>query len=150
VQRARGDSGDGGMTLNALLVDDDPDTRAIVTLALDLHPRFAATAVSRLDAADMLRRGIERFDVIVLDMKISDMSAGALVATMRQWSREPIPILLLSAKAGDADRRAYRSAGAQGVIAKPFDPVALPDRIVDLLEAANGPVTHGRTAGSAG
>lgn len=132
------------MTLHALLVDDDPDTRALVALALNLHPRFAVTAVSRLDAADMLRRGVERFDVIMLDMKTNDMSAGALVATMRQWSSEPIPILLLSAKAGDADRRNYRSAGAQGVIAKPFDPVALPDRVVELLEPA-GPVA--RTAG---
>ena len=50
------------MTIHTLLVDDDPDTRAIVALALDLHPRFAVTAVSRLDAADMLRRGIEQFD----------------------------------------------------------------------------------------
>jgi CheY-like chemotaxis protein len=137
------------MTLNALLVDDDPDTRAIVALALDLHPRFAATAASRLDAADLLRRGIERFDVIVLDMKTNDMSAAALVATMRQWSREPIPILLLSAKADDADRRACRSAGAQGVIAKPFDPIALPDRVVELLELVSGPLAHGRAAGSA-
>lgn len=130
------------MTLHALLIDDDPDTRAIVALALDLHPRFAATAVARLDAADMLRRGGERFDVIVLDVKTNDISAGALVATMRQWAREPIPILLLSPKAGDADRRTYRSAGAQGVIAKPFDPVALPDRVADMLEP--GPMAHGR------
>ncbi|MDB5679746.1 response regulator [Sphingomonas bacterium] len=135
------------MTIHALLVDDDPDTRAIVALALGLHRRFAVTAVSRLDAADMLRRGFEQFDVILLDMKMSDMSAGALVATIRQWSREPVPILLLSAKAGDADRRSYRSAGAHGVIAKPFDPVALPDRIADMLEP--GSMAHGRAVGSA-
>ncbi|THD34804.1 MAG: response regulator [Sphingomonas sp.] len=134
------------MTIHALLVDDDPDTRAIVALALDLHPRFAVTAVSRLDAADVLRRGIEKFEVILLDMKLSDMSAAALVATMRQWSPEPVPIVLLAARAGDADRRSYRSAGAQAVIAKPFDPVALPDRVVDLLEPT-GPVA--RTAGYA-
>ena len=74
--------------------------------------------------------------MIVLDMKVTDMSAGALVATMRQWSRrgdpgpDPVP------KASDVDRRNYRSAGAQGVIAKPFDPVALPDRVIELLEPA--------------
>jgi CheY-like chemotaxis protein len=132
------------MTIHALLIDDDPDTRAIVALAIDLHPRFAVTAVSRLDAADTLRRGFERFDVILLDMKMSDTNAGALVATIRQWSREPVPILLLSASAGDADRRLYRSAGAHGVIAKPYDPVALPDRVVDMLEPR--PIAHGRAA----
>jgi len=133
------------MTIHTLLVDDDPDTRAIVALALDLHPRFAVTAVSRLDAADLLRRGVERFDTILLDMKMNDMSAAALVATMRQWSREPVPIVLLSAKVGDADRRGYRTAGAHGVIAKPFDPVVLPDRVVEMLEP--GPMVHGRAAG---
>lgn len=132
------------MTIHALLVDDDPDTRAIVALALDLHPRFAVTAMSRPDAADMLRRGFERFDVILLDMKLSDMSAAALVATIRQWSRDPVPILLLSAKASDVDRRSYRSAGAHGVIAKPFDPIALPDRVADMLEP--GPIAHSRAA----
>jgi CheY-like chemotaxis protein len=136
------------MTLRALLIDDDPDTRAIVGLVLDMHPRFAATAASRLDAAAKLRRGAERFDVIVLDLKISDRSAGALVATIRQWSRAPIPIVLLSAQAGDADHHAYRSAGAQGVIAKPFDPLALPDRLVELLEPA-APMVGERAAGLA-
>lgn len=136
------------MTIHALLIDDDPDTRAIVALALGLHRRFAATAASRLDAADRLRRGFERFDVILLDMKPSDVSAGALVATIRQWSREPIPILLLSAKAGDADRLGHRSAGAHGVIAKPYDPVALADRVVDMLEAAGSMVSE-RAAGLA-
>lgn len=136
------------MTIHTLLVDDDPDTRAIMSLVLDLHPRFAVTAVSRLEAADALRRGIERFDVMILDMKMTDMSAAALVATMRQWSAEPVPILLLSAKADDADRRLYRSAGAQGVVAKPFDPIALPDRIVDMLEPAN-PMVRRRSVGTA-
>lgn len=74
------------MTIRALLIDDDPDTRAIVALALDLHPRFTVSAVSRLDAAGLLRRGTEQFDVILLDMRLSDMSVGALIATVRQWS----------------------------------------------------------------
>lgn len=122
------------MTIQALLVDDDPDTRAIVALSLDLHPQFTVSAVSRLDAADTLRRGIARFDVILLDMKLSDMSAGALVATIRQWSATTaIPVLILSPRASNIER-SFRSAGAQGVIAKPFDPVALPDRVLKLLE----------------
>jgi two-component system OmpR family response regulator len=123
------------MMIRTLLVDDNPDTRAIVALMLDLHPQFAVHAVSRLDAADVLRRGTERFDLLLLDMKLSDMSAGALIATMRQWSASAaIPILILSPRASDIDQRRYRSAGAHGVIGKPFDPVALPDRLIELLE----------------
>ena len=123
------------MTIRALLIDDDPDTRAIVALALDLHPRFTVSAVSRLDAASLLRRGTEQFDVILLDMKLSDMSVGALIATVRQWSASAVvPVLILSPQASENDPRNCRSTGAQGVIGKPFDPIALPDRVVDLLE----------------
>ena len=135
------------MTIRTLLVDDDPDTRAIVALSLDLHPQFIVSAVSRLDAADTLRRGADRFDVILLDMKLADMSAGALVATMRQWSASAaIPVLILTPRASDIDQRNYRSAGAQGVIGKPFDPVALPDRVIEMLEPF-GIETPRRSAG---
>jgi DNA-binding response OmpR family regulator len=133
------------VTIRALLIDDDPDTRAIVALALDLHPRFTVSAVSRLDAAALLRRGNDWFDVILLDMKLSDMSVGALIATVRQWSASAVvPVLILSPQASDNDRRNYRSAGAQGVIGKPFDPIALPDRVVDLLEPYGSVASAGR------
>ncbi|MDB5680424.1 MAG: response regulator [Sphingomonas bacterium] len=133
------------MTIRALLIDDDPDTRAIVALALDLHPRFTASAVSRLDAAGLLRRGTEQFDVILLDMKLSDMSVGALIATVRQWSASAVvPVLILSPQASDNDPRTCRSTGAQGAIGKPFDPIALPDRVVDLLEPYGSVASAGR------
>ena len=118
------------MTVRALLVDDNPDTRAIVALALDLHPDFVVTAASRVDAAERLRRGHETFDVILLDAKLIDLSPGALVTTMRQWpASATVPILILSPKATE-----IRSVGAQGLIAKPFDPIALPDRVLAILE----------------
>lgn len=135
MQRTRRNKGAGSMTIYTLLIDDDPDTRAIAALALDLHARFRVYAASRNDAANTLRRGVERFDAILLDVKPSDMSATALVATIRQWSSAAaMPVLILSPRAGDIEQRNYRSAGAQGVIAKPFDPVALPERVIDLLE----------------
>ena len=42
----------------------------------------------------------------------------------------------LEAYAGqlDGETERLKSAGAQGVIGKPFDPVALPDRVLELLE----------------
>lgn len=122
------------MTIHALLVDDDPDTRAITALSLDLHPDFAVTAVSRVDAAEKLRRGTETFDVILLDIKLTGVSPGALIASMRQWpASATVPILILSPKATEV-----RSVGAQGLIAKPFDPVALPDRVIEMLEPTAG------------
>lgn len=132
------------MTIRTLLVDDNPDTRAIVALSLDLHPHFAVRAVSRFDAAETLRRGAERFDAILLDVKPGDGSVGGLIATIRQWpSAAGVPLAILSPGA-NIDEHAARSAGAQGVIAKPFDPVALPDRVIDLLEPSGSPIARRR------
>jgi DNA-binding response OmpR family regulator len=122
------------MTINTLLIDDDPDTRAIVALALDLHPDFTVSAVSRFEAAGILRDGRRRFDVILLDMKSADASAHDLVATTRQWSASTtVPMVILAPRARDI-AHTYLAAGAQGMIAKPFDPVALPDRVIELIE----------------
>jgi CheY-like chemotaxis protein len=121
------------MTIRALLADDDGDTRAVVALALEADPRFTVRAVSRLDAVEALHRDADGFDALVLDLKQADMSAAALIATMRQWATRPIPVVLLSARAGERERRSYRSAGAKGVIAKPLDPVALPEQVAALL-----------------
>lgn len=120
------------MTIHALLVDDNPDTRAIVALSLDLHPDFVVTAGSRVDAAEILRRGVGAFDVILLDVKLTDISPGALIATLRQWpASADLPIVMLSPAA-----TALRSVDAQGLIGKPFDPVTLPDRVIAMLEDA--------------
>lgn len=118
------------MTVRALLVADDPDTRAIVALSLDLHPDFIVTAGSRVDAAEQLRRGTEPFDVILLDTHLTDISPGVLVATMRQWpASASVPIVMLSPMATEV-----RSVGIQGLIAKPFDPITLPGRVMAMLE----------------
>jgi|GEM_PF-1644251 len=122
------------MTIRTLLVCDDPDTRALVALSLDLHPAFAVTAGSRADAADTLRRRVEPFDVILLDTKHVDLGPAALVAAIRQWpSSATVPILILSSKATEV-----RSVDAQGLICKPFDPVALPHRVIEMLAPFGG------------
>jgi len=46
-----------------------------------------------------------------------------------------IPIILLSAKAQNADVRSGLDAGADDYITKPFEPLDLVDRVNRLLEA---------------
>jgi len=44
-----------------------------------------------------------------------------------------IPVVLFTAKANPLDRHAYDSLGCAGLIAKPYDPLTLGGRVVDLL-----------------
>ncbi len=118
------------MTVHALMIDDDPDSRAIAALSLDLHPRIIVTAMSRRDASSALLHGVASFDVILLDVKRSDASPGPLVAAMRRWpGSAATPVVILS---HGIDIPC--PPGALGTIRKPLDPVALPDRLIALLE----------------
>ncbi|MGH9074578.1 MAG: response regulator transcription factor, partial [Acidimicrobiales bacterium] len=47
-----------------------------------------------------------------------------------------IPVLLLSAKAQEADIRAAASTGADGYVTKPFDPLELLERVTALIAGA--------------
>jgi two-component system phosphate regulon response regulator PhoB len=50
-------------------------------------------------------------------------------------STRDIPIILLSAKAQNADVRSGLDAGADDYVTKPFEPLDLVDRVNRLLEA---------------
>jgi len=47
-----------------------------------------------------------------------------------------IPVVFLTAKIQPADRERLGALGAAGVIAKPFDPMRLPDELAALVGAA--------------
>jgi CheY-like chemotaxis protein len=48
------------------------------------------------------------------------------------------PIVFMTAKAMKHETDRYRALGAVDVIAKPFDPITLPDRIREILNHASG------------
>ena len=106
------------MTIRALLVDDDPDTRALLALALNSDERFTVDDMSRFDAAAVLHRDAGAYDALLVHLAASEGDGAALVAAIRQWA-PTLPIVTL---------------GAAGTIAKPVDPLALPAQLVKILE----------------
>ena len=48
-------------------------------------------------------------------------------------STQAIPVLLLTAKVQTVDQNRYQALGVQATIAKPFDPLQLPNQIADIL-----------------
>jgi CheY-like chemotaxis protein len=44
-----------------------------------------------------------------------------------------IPVIFLTAKVQTADRLRFASLGVQGVLAKPFDPLTLAERVSEIL-----------------
>jgi DNA-binding response OmpR family regulator len=111
-----------------LMVDDDPDIRLLVEMALsnagmEVHSADCGTAAMRL--ATTLRP-----DVILLDATLPDMDGVAVYHALRLHEElVKTPVVFVTGRLLPEDRAHYRALGAAGLIAKPFDPFELPARI---------------------
>jgi PAS domain S-box-containing protein len=118
-----------------ILADDNSDMRAYVRELLS--PIYAIEAVA--DGEQVLaaaRR--QRPDLIVADVMMPRLDGIALVAAVRRdESLRSVPIVLLSARAGEESRIEGLDAGADDYLTKPFSARELVARVGALLELAH-------------
>lgn len=120
--------------ISILYVDDDPDIRTIVELALHLDPMFCVTSVDCGRAALDQLLGEHRPDAVMLDVMMPGMDGPAVLANIRmQAAFRDMPVIFLTAKGRPSDLQRYMRAGANGVIVKPFDPLDLARQIRQIL-----------------
>lgn len=118
-------------SLKLLVVDDDPDIRTIVEMALTLDGGIAVrTAASSAAAIAVL--GAWNPDACLFDVMMPQTDGLSLMAEVRRLGVDT-PIIFLTARAREADLERYRAAGALGTISKPFDPLTLADQVRRLL-----------------
>jgi CheY-like chemotaxis protein len=128
------------MSPRVLLVDDAEDIRLIAQMSLERIGGWVVVPVSSGEQA--LRATAEEgpFEVVLLDVMMPGMDGPA---TLQQLRAHGLPaetqIVFLTAKAQTADLQRLRALGAAGVIAKPFDPLALPRQLAELLDTAPDP-----------
>jgi DNA-binding response OmpR family regulator len=116
-----------------LLVDDDPVILKLLEVNFDMEGFGVLIAHDGEEGIDVARR--ERPDVIVSDIMMPKVSGIELVTELKgDPDTSDIPIILLSAKAQNADVRSGLDAGADDYITKPFEPLDLVDRVNRLLE----------------
>jgi two-component system, OmpR family, response regulator len=122
--------------LHVLYVDDDPDIRTIVAMALRLDPAIQVdVAESGPAALRILNAMPSPPDAIMLDVMMPGMDGPALLAEIRQFPRyRDLPVVFTTAKGRDADLARYYQAGAKGVILKPFDPVTLAETLRNTMK----------------
>ena len=115
-----------------LMVDDDEDVRALGRLSLERVGRFeVAICESGPEALDVVT-GFEP-DLILLDVMMPGMDGRETLERIQQIPEaESVPVVFLTAKVMDREVDAYRGLGVAGVIAKPFDPMALPERLREI------------------
>ncbi len=108
-----------------LVVEDEPDIRAVAKLALEVVGHFTVKLCSSgpeaLKAAPSFTP-----DLILLDVMMPGMDGPS---TLRKLRANPatakIPVVFLTARVQAGEMPKYLSLGALDVIAKPFDPMTL-------------------------
>jgi CheY-like chemotaxis protein len=116
-----------------LVVDDDADLLAVVSLALSaLGGLTVETCPSPLKAVETARAFGP--DLVLLDVMMPELDGpGVLRALRDQPATGSIPVVIMSAQA-DGRQAEYAALGCAGVIRKPFDPVGLPSRLEEVWD----------------
>ncbi|HJW24329.1 MAG TPA: response regulator [Rhodocyclaceae bacterium] len=112
-----------------LLVEDDRPIREFVASALEGEGYRIVEAGTAAHAA--VEAGARRPDLVVLDLGLPDRDGIDFIRDYRAWSA--IPILILSARAQEANKVAALDAGADDYLTKPFGVAELLARVRALL-----------------
>lgn len=114
------------------LVDDDPDTLALVTRLL---AGAGHEVIVRSSSAEALREiPEERPDCVITDVMMPVMDGFELTRELRRRAElRAMKIVVLSAKTYDFDRRRARELGADGYLTKPIDRDSFLREIVEIV-----------------
>jgi two-component system alkaline phosphatase synthesis response regulator PhoP len=115
-----------------LVVEDEPDIRKLVQYNL-IQERFSVLeAEDGEQALKLLQR--ETPNLVILDLMLPGLSGMELCKLLKQRSETAkLPILMLTAKAGEADRIVGLEMGADDYLAKPFSPREMVARVRAIL-----------------
>lgn len=103
-----------------LVADDDPAIRDLLVMNLQAEGLAVDAADNGEDAVQLARRVIP--DLIVLDVMMPQRTGLSALTELKQDSAtKDIPVVLLTAKATDAEVWEGWEAGADYYITKPFD-----------------------------
>ncbi len=121
-----------------LLVEDDADIQAVARLALEMVGGFSVHICS--DGAQALAEAAGFApDLILLDVMMPGMDGPTtLIELRKQPSLVNTPVIFMTAKVQPGEVAEYKERGAIGVIAKPFDPMALSGQIREMWSQSHG------------
>jgi two-component system phosphate regulon response regulator PhoB len=119
-------------SIHVLVVDDEPDIRQLVALALRGAGYAVTTAGSGVAAIAAVERRLP--DAMVLDVMMPGMSGFDVCRALRSSMRtEALPIVMLTARNHVMSETEGLLAGADLYLVKPFSPRRLVAEVENLL-----------------
>jgi CheY-like chemotaxis protein len=114
-------------------VDDESAIRLLCRVNLE----SAGIEVEEAEDGTAALRALESRppDLVLLDVMMPNLDGwGVAERLAASGATREIPIVFLTARAGDEDRRRAFDLAAVGYVVKPFDPLELPDLVETTLE----------------
>lgn len=138
------------MAETVLIVEDDRDIVELLSLYLTGSGYDVVTAGNGEDALEQLRQ--HPADIALVDIMMPRMNGYDFIKALR--ATDNIPVIIISARTQAADKIVGLDAGADGFIAKPFNPLEVTAQIRALLrrratDVADALAAAGRTAPAA-
>jgi CheY-like chemotaxis protein len=119
-----------------LIVEDDQSIADLLRELFELEG-YAVETASR-GRIGLLRVANSHVDLVILDLKLPDLTGLAVCNQIRTWEREQLirsrtPIVVLTAAGGRDLADDCQAAGADEYLAKPFDIGALVEAVDQLI-----------------
>ena len=117
-----------------LVVDDEPNIRELVQVALKFHGCSVTTAATGKEALRQADAG--QPDLIVLDVMLPDMDGFEVCRRLRAAGNE-VPVIFLTARDTSSDTVTGLALGGDDYVTKPFSVEALVARVRAVLRRAS-------------
>ncbi len=121
---------DGDRIPKVLVVDDEPNIRELVEVALKFHGCAVAVSATGKDALHQV--GVYEPDLMVLDVMLPDMDGFEVCRALRTEGND-VPVIFLTARDTTSDTIRGLTLGGDDYVTKPFSVEALVARVRAVL-----------------
>ncbi|MEO5744543.1 MAG: response regulator transcription factor [Terracoccus sp.] len=119
------------MTRRVLVVDDEPQIRAVLRAYLETEGFAVTDAATGAEALRLATHHSDPPDLVLLDIGLPDLDGLDVLTTLRRQS--DVYVILLTARAEEVDRIVGLSSGADDYVTKPFSPREVVARVRSVL-----------------
>jgi DNA-binding NarL/FixJ family response regulator len=119
-------------SLRVLVVDDQPSTLLLMRAILESEGHHVVESLTGLEAVNLLLTN--EFDLVILDLNLSDMTAMELLQSSWLASKSLPPVLGITAAPSPEVVEKATAAGMYGVLPKPISRVQLVEATAAAIE----------------
>lgn len=120
------------MAKKILIVDDEIQLVEMVKMRLEAAGYEIISAYDGQEGLEKAKR--DSPDLIILDLMLPKMDGYKVCGLLKNDARySKIPIIMLTARAQEEDKKLGKDLGAEEYLTKPFDPKILLSKIKELL-----------------